>query len=53
MDTADDLAMVRRLYDDLDLAERPVPLGDLIAYVREHPEVAAINRHIAQKDPTA
>jgi spore coat polysaccharide biosynthesis protein SpsF len=53
VDTADDLAMVRRLYDDLGLAERPVALADVIAYVRAHPEIAAINSHIEQKDPTA
>jgi spore coat polysaccharide biosynthesis protein SpsF len=53
VDTADDLAMVRRLYADLGLAERPVALADVIAYVREHPEIAALNAHIEQKDPTA
>ncbi len=53
VDTADDLAMVRRLYDDLGLADRPLPLGDVIAYVREHPDVAAMNRHVEQKDPAA
>jgi spore coat polysaccharide biosynthesis protein SpsF len=53
VDTADDLAMVRRLYADLGLAERPMALADVIAHVREHPEIAAINAHIEQKDPTA
>ena len=53
VDTADDLAMVRRLYVDLGLAERHVPLADVIAHVRAHPEIAAINGHVEQKDPTA
>ncbi len=53
VDTADDLAMVRRLYADLGLAERHVPMAEVIAHVRMHPEIAAINGHVEQKDPTA
>src|SRR4051794_7585076 len=53
VDTTDDLAMVRRLYADLGLAERDVSLADVIAYVRAHPEIAAINGEVAQKDPAA
>lgn len=49
VDTPDDLALVRRLYDDLNLAERPAPFRDIVAHVRRHPEIAAINGHIAQK----
>jgi spore coat polysaccharide biosynthesis protein SpsF len=53
VDTADDLAMVRRLYAELGLAEAPRPLEEVIAYVRDHPELAAMNAHVEQKDPTA
>jgi spore coat polysaccharide biosynthesis protein SpsF len=53
VDTADDLTMVRRLYAELGLAERPVALQDVIAHVRAHPEIAAINAHVEQKEPTA
>jgi spore coat polysaccharide biosynthesis protein SpsF len=53
VDTADDLAMVRRLYDELSLADREVPLRELIGHVRAHPEIAAVNRHVAQKDVAA
>jgi spore coat polysaccharide biosynthesis protein SpsF len=53
VDTADDLAMVRRLYAELDLAEREVGLSELIAYVRAHPQLATINSHVSQKDPAA
>jgi spore coat polysaccharide biosynthesis protein SpsF len=53
VDTAADLEMVRRLYAELGLAERPVALQDVIAHVRAHPEIAAINAHVEQKDPTA
>ena len=52
VDTAADLALVRRLYADLGLADRAVPLAEVIAHVREHPEIAALNAHIEQKDPT-
>lgn len=53
VDTAADLALVRRLFADLGLAERAVPLAEVIAHVRAHPEIAALNAHIEQKDPTA
>jgi spore coat polysaccharide biosynthesis protein SpsF len=53
VDTPDDLEMVRTLYDRLGLAEQPRPLAEVIAYVRAHPEIPAINQHIGQKDPTA
>ena len=53
VDTAEDLTMVRRLYGDLALAEHEVPLERIIAHVRAHPELAAINAHIAQKDAAA
>ena len=51
VDTPDDLAMVRRLYDDLGLAAAPErPYGELLAHVRHHPEIAAMNEHVEQKD---
>jgi spore coat polysaccharide biosynthesis protein SpsF len=53
VDTPEDLAMVRRLYEALGLAERPVGLAELVGYVRAHPEIAALNAHVEQKDPTA
>lgn len=53
VDTPEDLEMVRRLYADLGLAERDVGLADVVAHVRAHPEIAAINGGVAQKDPTA
>jgi spore coat polysaccharide biosynthesis protein SpsF len=53
VDTEADLAMMRRLYDELGLAETFVPLAEVIAHVRAHPELAAMNAHIEQKDPAA
>ncbi len=53
VDTPDDLTVVRRLYDELDLADRDVEVAELIAYVRAHPELAAINAHVAQRDAVA
>ena len=52
VDTPEDLALVRRLYDELGLAERPLALADVIAHVRAHPELAAMNAEVDQKDPT-
>jgi spore coat polysaccharide biosynthesis protein SpsF len=49
VDTPEDLAMVRRLYAELGLAEAPWPAGEVIAWLRAHPDVAAINGHVEQK----
>jgi spore coat polysaccharide biosynthesis protein SpsF len=49
IDTPADLEVVRRLYDALGYADRPVPLAEAIAWAREHPEVMAINAHVVQK----
>jgi spore coat polysaccharide biosynthesis protein SpsF len=51
VDTPEDLELVRRLYDELGLAGRPLPLADVIAHVRAHPELAALNADVAQKAP--
>lgn len=53
VDTADDLALVRALYDQLGLADRTVPLTAIIAHVRSHPELTEINAHVVQKDAVA
>jgi spore coat polysaccharide biosynthesis protein SpsF len=53
VDTPADLELVRRLYVDLRLAERDVPLAEIVAHVRAHPELAALNGGVAQKDPAA
>ncbi len=47
VDTEADLELVRRLYAD-GMHQRP--LADIVAYVRAHPELAAINAHVAQKE---
>jgi spore coat polysaccharide biosynthesis protein SpsF len=53
VDTQEDLALVRRLYAELDLAERPLGIAEIIAHVRAHPELARLNAHVPQKDATA
>jgi spore coat polysaccharide biosynthesis protein SpsF len=47
VDTPEDLEVVRRIYAAL--GEAPRPLGEVIAWAREHPEVTALNAHVAQK----
>jgi spore coat polysaccharide biosynthesis protein SpsF len=49
VDTAEDLAMVRRLWTELELSDRIVAPADVVAHVRAHPEIAAINAGVAQK----
>lgn len=49
VDTAEDLALVRCLYEQLGLATRRVGYADLVAFVRGRPELSALNNHVAQK----
>jgi spore coat polysaccharide biosynthesis protein SpsF len=49
VDTPEDLALVRRIFDALGLAEAPRPFSEILAHVRAHPELAAINAHVEQK----
>jgi spore coat polysaccharide biosynthesis protein SpsF len=49
VDTADDLAMVRRLYAELGLADAARPYREIVAAVRARPELSAGNAHVRQK----
>lgn len=49
VDEPDDLDMVRRVYGDLGVASRDVAYRDLLAHVRAHPEIQAINAGVQQK----
>ena len=49
VDTADDLAMMRTLYAELDLAAAMRPYREVVAAVRARPELAAANAHVVQK----
>jgi spore coat polysaccharide biosynthesis protein SpsF len=53
VDQPEDLEMVRRLDEATDQVAHPLGAEALIAYVRAHPEIAAINAEVAQKDHTA
>jgi len=49
VDTADDLTLVQRLYEDLGLGERSLGYRDIVDHVTAHPELLAINAHVRQK----
>jgi spore coat polysaccharide biosynthesis protein SpsF len=49
VDTPDDLALVRTLYDELALADDVRPYTEIVAAVRGQPRLASLNAHIAQK----
>jgi spore coat polysaccharide biosynthesis protein SpsF len=51
VDTAADLALVRVLYEDLDLARRGSGYRDVLAHLRRRPSLRAINAHVVQRDP--
>jgi spore coat polysaccharide biosynthesis protein SpsF len=51
VDVPEDLQMMRRLYEELQIGERPTPYPRILAFVREHPEIAAINAGVLQKVP--
>jgi spore coat polysaccharide biosynthesis protein SpsF len=49
VDTPEDLELARRLYAELDLARTRRPFPEILAHVRAHPELVAINAHVEQK----
>ncbi len=49
VDEAADLALVRRLYEDLALAEHPLARREIAAYVRAHPEITEMNARVQQR----
>jgi spore coat polysaccharide biosynthesis protein SpsF len=49
VDMPQDLEMVRTLYRELNLGERTVGYREILAYVRAHPAVAAVNTDAMQK----
>ena len=49
VDAPDDLALVRTLYDLLDLQDGIRPYGELVAAVRERPGFVFTNAHVIQK----
>ena len=49
VDTAEDLQLVRALYDRLDLSRAIAPYRAVVAAVRAEPALAAINAHVEQK----
>ncbi|MBI5200667.1 MAG: glycosyltransferase family protein [Elusimicrobia bacterium] len=46
VDTAEDLAMVRAVYEALGPS---APYADVLKFVRAHPEISALNAHVEQK----
>lgn len=51
VDTAVDLALLRRLYQELDLGSRIVNYREIVAYVRARPELARYNQDQETWDP--
>jgi len=49
VDEPDDFAVMRRIYEELSLAERVVDYPEILRYVRAHPDIARMNAHIQQK----
>ena len=43
--------MMRRLYEELRLGDRPIPYRGIVTFVREHPAIAAINAGVQQQVP--
>ncbi|HEX7117803.1 MAG TPA: glycosyltransferase family protein [Longimicrobiales bacterium] len=51
VDTREDLELVRRLYGRLELDRRHVPYRAIVQFMRENPELCAINSGVPQKVP--
>jgi len=53
LDTEEDWALIRAIYEALGRADGMFVTQDVIDYLRVHPELMAINAHVRQKQPTA
>ena len=51
VDTPEDLALVRKLYEDLGIGDRLVPWREVLTYVRKNHELMKLNSQIVQKSP--
>jgi len=51
VDTVEDFQAVRALFEELDLATRPRPYREVLAYARAHPELGRMNAGVATWQP--
>ncbi len=49
VDTSEDLAMVRRLYAELEMGDQFLPYPAVLSHVRRNPEIAKMNSQVMQK----
>jgi spore coat polysaccharide biosynthesis protein SpsF len=49
VDTPEDLALVRAIFERLYPQDHGFGLGEIAALLREHPEIRALNAHVQQK----
>jgi len=49
VDTAEDLEMVRRVYEGLGLGSARLPYRQVLTFVRAHPEISRINAEVVQR----
>ncbi|OOZ36440.1 hypothetical protein BOW51_07150 [Solemya velesiana gill symbiont] len=48
VDEQADYEMMSHLYDALYQPGRPIPLGEAVRYLDQHPEIAALNEEVQQ-----
>jgi spore coat polysaccharide biosynthesis protein SpsF len=53
VDTAEDLRLVRTIYEELELGEHPKPYAEILAWVRSRSDLVNLNRGIETWDPHA
>lgn len=49
VDTAEDLTLIRHIYEALYCPGEVIELGEVIDFLRENPKLAALNSHVRQK----
>jgi spore coat polysaccharide biosynthesis protein SpsF len=49
LDTADDYKLFQRIFDALYVPGQVLRIGQVVSWLREHPEVVELNAHVAQK----
>ena len=50
VDTAEDLQVVRKIYEGMGLGESVAPYREVLAFVRARPDIGSGNAHVIQKD---
>ncbi len=53
VDNSEDLELIRRLYNELDLSSTEIPYRELVKYLRDNPDLIELNKGLETWNPTS